>query len=167
MKLIKDKKIFGYINIFDFLFILLIIGLAFASYYRFFLAKDKEVFIADNKLVYTAKIELVDRDIIENLKEKDLIFVATAVRNEYRKIGEITDVYVEPYETLEINLDGTLSKVEHPDYCNVILTINENGKITDRGYYSSSNEELLINSNMNVATKYAEFEMKIQTIEEK
>lgn len=167
MKLIKNKKIFGCVNVFDFLFILLIIMLLFVSYYRFFLSDDKEVFNTKTSIVYTAKVENVRKELVENIQKGDFIFLSTAVINEYRKIGKIVDIEVEPYKVVQSNLDGTIKNKVKPECYNLILTIHEDGKILSSGYYTSTNEELYTNANLNVATKYASFEMKIQNIEEK
>lgn len=160
------KNILSYINLFDILFVLLIIVLVFVCYYRFFLSKDKQVFEINNKIIYTAKVENVPKDTVDNIKIDDLIFKGTTLKNEYRKIGKITNIEIEPYKVIQFNSDGTSDNIEFPGSYNIILTIEEDGKFSEGNYYSSTNESLYSNSIVSAATKYVKFEMKIQNIEE-
>ena len=140
-------------NIVDILIIVVILAAAALAVYKFGVVNKQEtvgVAQAVKTRTVTAFIDEVRMPTVNALHEGDQIFDEKTGTC----IGEIETVSYEPYMKSVIVADGSVKRVEYPDYYSVTLTIESPVIEKEEGYFVDGVVELKINSEMNTFTKY-------------
>ena len=157
MKMIKNKKVFGLFNLFDFLIIGLVLLLLLSCYYRYFVSDKKELYTSNMEIEYVCYINKVDHRVIDNINIGEHIYMVTARENTYLDIGKITNIELVPYYDIDTN---------EVLFYDVILTVIEIGNKVDDDYVSHTNVELHVGNNMDVITLYTTLNINIKSIRE-
>jgi hypothetical protein len=155
---VKDGKLFGKINLIDLLVILLIIGVVAGTVYRF---SSPEATVSPNKQIdYLLKIEGV-RPFTEKFYEVGLDCYDNKTGT---FIGEIAGVRVEPYESLGLNSDGTMTRVAHPTYVTIYVSVWVNGRETNNSLYANESFTVKAGGKIDLATKYVSVAATVDSV---
>lgn len=128
----KNGKVFGKINIIDFLVVLVIVVVIAGIGYRLFSSKGNEA--TDIKqFEFVVRVEGVRDMTIDALEKKGKVY---ASKNNI-EIGEITDVKVEPFMQSTVSFEGKRSFIEVPEYYTAYITISSEGTISNGQHYDN------------------------------
>lgn len=155
----KEGKLFGKVSIIDIFVIIVLIVAAFGIYTRFFTVNER-VSVTGKEIEYKIKVEMVRQSTFDALSKGGPVYDSTT--KEY--MGEITGVTSEDCYVEQKLADGSFSNSLIPDRMNVIVTIRVDGSASDMGYYTSDNKYLAAGSGFVIASKYAETQGKIISI---
>ena len=147
----KEGKLFGKISIIDIIVILAIAVLAFGVYIRFISPSATKVVTSKQKIEYTIEIKEVRIGSVEALKKGGEVIDTTINQS----AGKIVDVIYENAVNTRIFNDGTISQTNIPERYNVKVKIQVDGKKGEAGYFTSTNQSLLIGGPLYFKTKYA------------
>ena len=158
--MIKDGKIFGKINIFDFAILILIVALILVGTLKF-RTLDKTVDSSNlGKITYTFLINNVREYTANAFVSGDALYDSSTDVN----IGVITNVSATPSKSFLSTQDGSLKEMENPYKYDITLTVETPGTVTDSGYYANKSIELKVGSEKNIETLYAKTLGKIGSI---
>lgn len=158
MKFVDKKgKLFGKISIIDLSILLIIILLCVGTYYKFFALDNTSVAQTMVPIKYDVQILGSRKFLPDAIKEGDILY--DKVSN--NSIGKISKVTEEPAKQVIQLLDGNFKECYVPERYDVTLTVEAEGTITSSGYRVNRAYELIINSNKNFRTKYANATGKI------
>lgn len=150
--MIIDEKgrLFKKINIVDLAIILIIAVSICATVYKFGFSKHKSVATSDTKITYVVKVKAI-RDVAESaLNVGDSVFEKTTKK----PIGKIIDKRKEIAKEVVNMADGSLQKeVEIPEKYDVYLTIEDEGIVSDEGYFLDGNYQIGVFSSINLFTR--------------
>lgn len=136
MKLIDEKgRLFGKINLFDLLVVLLVVGGIAAISLRMFATSKQDV--QTQKATYTLEIVGVQEFAWDAYKKGDQIYENGVLLGTLKADGE-----PQPYKTTELCADGTEKEVEHKLKKNVVLVLETDQLRSDGGYYIGTAEML-------------------------
>lgn len=140
MKLIKDGRLFGKLNLIDFVVILLVVAVAAA-----FVIKRGNM--ADVNPLASAEQKEIEYDVICRMTAKEMLpDFQKAVGEQLMSNGEMVeacflkDVKVEPFYESYVDGNGELQQIESADFCNVIFTIGGTAPYQDNAYHVGSQE---------------------------
>ena len=153
----KNGKLFGKINIIDFLVVLLIVVAASGIGLRFFSQAAKEV-KEPVRFSYTAEIENVRIYSINALKK------SSDVLNQGNVVGKITDVQYDVYNTPEVDGNGNMVMTKNPGRYKAEIEVTVDGNVTDKGYFVGENTEISVGSTVLIETKYINAHAKVTDI---
>lgn len=159
--MIKDGKLFGKINLFDFGIILLIIALVIVGALKFRTLDRTVDASTPGKITYTVKVNNVREYTWNAYASGDSVYDSST--NVF--IGTITNVSATPAKTFSQLQDGKVKKLENPYKYDVVLTVETPGTMTDAGYYANKSIELKVGSEKNIETRYVKTMGKIGSIE--
>jgi len=128
----KNGKLFGKINIIDLIVLLLVLVFVIGMAIRVGGTKTGEI---TNKVEfeYVVKVENVRDFTIKALEKKGDVFEDT----NNVKVGEITDVSVEPYKGEGVKSNGTRVFAEIPGRYTAYVTVKCEGTCVDGVYYDA------------------------------
>ncbi len=158
--MIKDGKIFGKINIFDFAILILIVALILVGTLKFRTLDETVDSSKLGKITYTVLINNVRDYTINAFASGDAVYDSASDVN----IGVITDVNATTSKSFSAIQDGTIKEIENPYKYDVTLTIETPGTVTDAGYFANKSIELKVGSEKNIETLYAKTLGKIGSI---
>lgn len=142
MKLIKDGRLFGKLNLIDLVVILLVVAVAAA-----FVIKRGSVTEVDP--LADAPQEAIEYDVICRMVSKVMLpdFQKAVDRKEQlMSMGELVescflqDMKVEPYPETYVDGNGELQHAESEDFCTVIFTIGGTAPFEGNSYHVGSQE---------------------------
>ena len=147
----KNIKIFGKINIIDFVALVFLLAVAAALVYRF-AAPSANVSSDNTSVTYVVKISGVRPLQLPYYTIEDSLQCFDSKTNEF--IGTIKEVHYSPFK-VEISYDdGTIKKVDHPLTIDIYLTIEANGRITRNAVYVNGTYKLRLGTEIILETKY-------------
>ena len=150
----KKTKKKGSFNVIDLLLVLIALFVVLAMLYVFApFSAVKNLFTAEEKTIeYTVEFIGVDKDFIDTIKKNDV--VVDAVSKNHIGVVQAAD-YNNPYTEFEAiqkenneGLEGTL--VEHPDKCNVLVTISADAKYSEGDGYRINEYRIAIGEKMSL-----------------
>ncbi len=159
--MIKDGKLFGKINLFDFGIILLIIALVIVGALKFKTLDETVDASTPGKIKYTVEINGVRDYTWHAYVSGDAVYDSST--NVY--IGNIVNVDATSSKAFSSLEDGKTKELENPYRYDVVLTIETPGTVTDSGYYANKSIELKVGSEKNIETRYVKNLGKIGSIE--
>lgn len=136
MRLIDDKgRIFGKLNLFDLVVILLIVvgilGICLRGN-----APSKEQ-VETNEATYTLELTGVQEHVVKAFKKGDQIWENGTL------LGVLAEEpVVTPHRTAELQPDGTVKMVDHVMYYSAVFTLKTDQFRADKGYHIDTNEML-------------------------
>lgn len=160
IKMTKDGKIKGKLNIIDLLAIILAVAVIAGIALRFKSPVTTAV-KSDEEFIYTVKVEGVRDYTIEALKKAGKV---TDKKSEL-DLGEITDVSVEAAKIQSERADGKIVLAPQPDRFTATVTIKTRGKESDNSYITADSNELSVGRTTDIYTKYVHTTGKIMSVE--
>lgn len=149
---INDKgKIFGKISIIDLIVILGILVAAFGIYTKFSAPATEKIATETKAIEYKVLVRGVRQGTVDALKNSKRVTNTSTKEH----CGDIINVSAAPAIHPAELTDGTVQNVEFPEQFDVTLTIALNGKVSESGYYTESNQSVNIGSTLYMNTKYA------------
>ena len=159
--MIKDGKLFGKINLFDFGILLLIVALLIVGTLKF-RTLDKMVDASTpGKIIYTIEVNNVRDYTVNSFQSGDKVF--DSLTSVY--IGDIKKVESFPAKIEDALENGDTKLLENPYKADLVLTIETPGTVTDVGYYANKSIELKVGSEKTIETKYVKTLGKVSSIE--
>ncbi len=166
MILDKNGKVFGKFNVVDFSVVLAIVIAVLGIIGRFVIpiggaVEKEEVVKTDVEVSYVLQMDALRIFSIDALMKKGpLIELSNG-----KEMGEITNVEYVPYKSDYINKDGDIIKMELPENYTAFVTIKSKGYETDKGYFIGENSELLLGTEVYLASKYVNVTGVVKSIE--
>ena len=158
--MIKEGKLFGKINIFDFLIVVLIIALVAVGFLKFRTFNNKVDTSSKGKIKYTYIINNVRDYTLKALQSGDTVFDTLTDVN----IGKITNIDVRDARDIK-SLENGESIVSENEYKkDIILTIETPGSSTSDAYFANKSIELKVGSEKALETLYAAVHGRIASI---
>lgn len=159
--MIKNGKLFGKINLFDFAIILLIVALIIAGVTKF-KTFDKTVDASSmGKIRYTFLIKDVRSYTADSLASGDAVFDSATNIN----IGTIVDVQKSPAKVVKTLANGSISTFENEYKNDILLTIETAGTMSNAGYFANKSIELKVGSEKEIETLYTASLGKVASIQ--
>ena len=120
MKIINEKgKLFGIINVVDLIAILVIVAVVAGVIWKIGFNKISDAIAADMEITYTVKVEQVDVELYERIKET---VPSTIMTNGTYVDGEFTDVELLGYVTEGKDEYGNVVYYEDETMCDLLFT---------------------------------------------
>lgn len=158
--MIKEGKLFGRINIFDFLIVVLVIALIAVGFLKFRTFNKTVDTDSKGKITYTYIINDVRRYTLDALKSGDSVFDSlTDVC-----IGKIVKIDSEDATNIDSLEDGKSIVSENKYKKDIILTIETPGSSTKEAFFANKSIELKVGSQKVVETLYASVNGRIGSI---
>ena len=158
--MLKNGKLFGKINLFDALIVLLIVILILVGTLKF-KTFDKAVDSNSNgKIIYTFLINNVRNYTLNAFQSGDSVFDSLTDIN----IGKIINVEAQNARIIKSLENGKTIIAENPYKNDVILTIETPGSDTNNAYYANKSVELKVGSEKKIETRYATSSGRIGSI---
>ncbi len=159
MKLTDRKgKLFGKINVVDFIVVVIVIVLLGGAYYKFGVLNKATTGTALQPVTYTVEVKRVRDYVFQNVQEGDEIFDKTSGKS----IGKIVKVESTPATEPVLCQDGTYKIGTVQNRVDVIFTIMGEGAVTEDGCFINRTYELVTESDRTFVTKYFECQGKIK-----
>lgn len=160
MKIDKNGKLFGKINLIDFFVVIAIIAAMVGISFRFVTTAAKNV-KEKAHFSYVVEVEGIRMFTVDALNKKGTV---TNIKDE-SIIGEITDVKYEQSETQAISADGKTVFVKIPERYTALITVEAEGNEGKDSYFVGNNIELSVGSTISMTTKYVNSTGKVVSIE--
>ena len=163
MKVIdRSGRLFGKISIIDVLVILVVIALAGALY-----VKNNRphtgTSVTAQTITYQVVVEGAQNYLKENIHVGDEVYDLTYSSGN-GPLGKITAIEEQPGSKMATFTDGTMGQAPVEDGVNLVLTIEGEGLINDKGYSINRVYDLGVNSARTYYTKYAQFDITVTNI---
>ena len=153
-KIIDERgRLFGVINIIDVIVIILAVVLVCGVYVKF--SKNERTAAGSSsleKVTYQMEIKTVREGLCGDLKEGDKVWN----QESGVELGTITGVSVTPAELPKSLADGTYVSGSVQDRYDVVLTIEGDCQILNGRYFIQKSDEISINQEKKIQTKYCE-----------
>ena len=163
MKVIDHNgRLFGKISVIDVLVILVVIALAGALYVKN-TRPHTGTSLAPQTITYQVLVEGAQSYLKDNIHVGDKVYDLT-YSSGGSPLGEITDIEEQPGSKLTTFTDGTMGLAQVEDGVNLLLTIQGEGLVGDKGYSLNRVYDLGINSARTYYTKYAQFDVTVTKI---
>lgn len=149
----KNGRLFGKISIVDIFVILIAIVVALGIFVRFSGNKGKAV-VSNDTFYYTFEVENVRRFSYDAVMES----IGTnyySIEKSEDNMGVLVDVKPSQGTMMVEKTDGTAVVTDVPENYNLQLTFKIDGKINDRGYYTSSMRGISAGGQYTIKSKYS------------
>lgn len=160
MKLVKNGKLFGKVNLFDVAVILMILFLVIAGFTKFKTFNKAVDGGSMGKVIYTFIINDVRNYTSKAFASGDSVFDTMTDIN----IGKIINVETRDARIVKGLATGKSIVTENPYKNDIILTIEAPGSVTDSAYFANKSVELKVGSEKKIETLYATVSGKIGSI---
>ncbi|MDD4066696.1 MAG: DUF4330 family protein [Clostridia bacterium] len=149
MKIIKDKKLFGKLNIVDVILIIVILILIVGVVYKL---SDKEIAVSKNNQVfnYTVKVQNVRPTSADILKVGDIVYEKVSGT----QIGKVINIVSNVAQTDMEMYNGNIEKKEIDGRIDMLIEIQTDGIINNNEYLANGLIRILYGSNLQMQTKY-------------
>lgn len=158
----RSGRLFGKISIIDVLVILVVIALAGGLY-----VKNNRPHTGTSTttqtITYQVLVEGAENYLKENIHVGDKVYDLT-YSSGGSPLGEITDIEEQPGSKMATFTDGTMGRAPVEDGVNLLLTIQGEGLVNDKGYSLNRVYDLGVNAARTYYTKYAEFDITVTNI---
>lgn len=144
-------------NSIDFLILIAIVAAIFSVVYRSGL-KDSIVAIRSNEtIVYSLKINNVQKESFDMINIEDSIFNQTDDKN----IGKIVGKESQDAESYIVLSNGAIKKTKIPDRVDIYLTVEASGRITDEGCMIGGNYFIAAGKYVSAYTNKVSFNFEV------
>lgn len=158
--MIKNGKLFGKINLFDLLVIVLILVLVFGIGYKF-LVIDKEVVQNTVEVTYDLKIETV-RDVTVNaFREGDTVYHYKLEE----PIGTVSEITASPATDILDTLNGEALSVPVEDRFDLVVSVSATAVRQDDGNLMMGKVKLVEGTELRVATQLAHCTAVVENVQ--
>lgn len=161
MKLIDKKgRLFGRLNIIDFIIAVMIAAVGAAIVTKF--GKTPGGVTDGTVIEYTVRINMLRNMSVDAFAKNTEDIVDAETKKE---LGDITDMRTEPGRELIELADGTYEYVEYPDKFTLYLTVKSEGSEADECYYLKSGKRIVIGDTLGLNNGYVQSFGEITEIE--
>ena len=163
MRLVDNKgKLFGKVNVIDFCVIVVVIALVLGAIYKFGMINNNagSGSASMQPITYKVKMEKAREYSFNNIKEGDILYDKLSGNS----IGKIVNVEKEPATDIVEMPNGTTVAGLVENRINIIITVEAEGTITEKGHFVNKTYELLVGSKKKYFTKYLECEASVSEI---
>lgn len=149
----KNGRLFGKISIVDIFVIVIAIVVALGIYIRFSDNKGKAV-VSSDEFYYTIEINNIRRQTYDAvMKSKGLHFYSCEKTED--DMGELIEVDASQGMLMVEKADGTAVDADVPGNYDLKLTFKIDGKINERGYYTTLMRAVNAGSGYTIKSKYS------------
>jgi len=156
----KKGRLFGKINVIDCCVVIVILLLAAGAFYKFHGLSKTSTNAVMQPVRYTIEVKRIRDYIHQNVREGDTLFDKTSGN----PIGTITKIESTPAKENVLCIDGEIRPGTVENRIDVILTIEANAVVSDKGVFVNRTYELNSNSERGIMTKYFECSGRILDI---
>lgn len=149
----KEGRIGGKISVIDIIVIVLCILVVFAVYAKFHQGGTKASDMEVQHITYTVKVEGIRQSSVESFKEGDALYL----QQNGDTIGTITKCDPQQAQTKISKDDGTWATGTVEDRYDLYLTVETDATENGGHVYANRVDELNVNSEIKMCTKYVEF----------
>ncbi len=146
----KDGKIFGKINIIDFVVIFIVVLLIVGATIKFKNFNSTTEENANQMIEYKLKISDVREYTLDGIQIGDTVFDSQTGVN----IGKVIDVNKTPAKTYEQLSNGKVELIENPYKYDAEITIETPGTSEQNAYYANKTIEIKVDGTKIIETKY-------------
>lgn len=157
-----NGRLFGKISIIDVLVVMVVIALAGALYVKSS-RPHTGTSVTTQTITYQVLVEGAQNYLKENIHVGDKVYDLN-YSSGGSPLGEITAIEEQPGSKMATFTDGTMGLAEVEDGVNLLLTIEGEGLVNDKGYSINRVYDLGVNSARTYYTKYAEFDVTVTSI---
>lgn len=162
-KLIDDKgRIFGVLNVLDFIVIVMVVLLILGIFLKLFVIGTTKVNTDEENIQITIIIKNVRQYTVDALEVGDIMYESDLGG----ELGEITDILVEDASASVELADGSVVEAGAEGYYDITITITTTCEIDEGKYILNDNYEINVNSYRALYTKYSTFSATVLSIEE-
>ena len=163
MKVIDHNgRLFGKISVIDVLVVLVVIALAGAVYVKNS-RPHTGTSVTTQPITFQVVVEGAQDYLKDNIHVGDQVYDLNYSSGN-RPLGEITAIEEQPGSKMATFTDGTMGLAEVEDGVNLLLTIEGEGLINDKGYSLNRVYDLGVNAARTYYTKYAQFDITVTSI---
>ncbi len=152
----KNGRLFGKISIVDIFVIVIAVIIALGVYVRFSGDKGKAV-VSNDTFYYTFEVENIRRFSYDAIADSKGLHYYSIEKSE-DDMGVLVDFDASQGTVMIEKTDGTAVSADVPGNYNMELTFKIDGKINDRGYYTSSMRGISAGGRYTIKSKYSTIE---------
>ena len=156
----KNGKLFGKINMFDALILIIVVALVVAGITKFRTFNQTVDTSLPGKITYEFLISNVRDYTLKSFQSGDEVYDEASKIN----IGKIVSIDSRDAKVIKSFADGSTEIVQNPYRKDVILTIETPGSETENAYFANKSIELKVGSEKKIETLYASSYGKISKI---
>lgn len=149
----KEGRIGGKISVIDIIVIIICIVVVFAVFAKFHQGHTDASDMESKKITYTVEIQSIRQSSVDSFKTGDWLYLDS----NGDAIGQITACDVKPAETAFSTDDGRWINGAVEGKYDLYLTVKADATENDGHVYVNRIDELNVNSDIKMCTKYVEF----------
>ena len=157
-----NGRLFGRVSIIDLIVILVVAVMALAIAFKNS-APVTSTTVTDTPITYQIQLFRVYPFLADNIHEGDDLYDKDHATG--GSLGKVVSVEVLPATSTVELPNGTVAQVGSEDRCNILLTVEGSGTVTDGRYSLNRVYELGVNASRNFYTKYASFTGSVMNIQ--
>lgn len=154
-------KLFGKINIIDFIVVLIIAIAIILAGIKFNINPVKEN-VDELTFQYTLEVKGVRNFTVDAFQEGDEIFEGKSENS----LGKIVDIKTKPAEKYITNANGEINITDIPEQYDLSLIIECNGVKGEKGLETITGENINLNKTINIFNKYCKTDFYVKDITE-
>ncbi len=158
----KNGKLFGKVSIVDLVVVIAVLIAAAGIYVRFFSVPDRTS-ASDTKFHYTLLAKSIRENSADAL-EKSIGQPFQLFENGTGDMGKLIRVEKTAAQSMIELSDGSVAAAEIPERCDVLLTFEITGKVSEKGYFSSALEDVSAGVFYNIKGKWCAVYGKVQKV---
>lgn len=158
----QNGRLFGKISVIDIVVVLIVIAMAFALHIKNNELDASKTTGAGTTITFTTLAENLPLYVADAVQVGDKVY--DKERSSGGAIGIITDVKRLPASETKELTDGTFAALPNEDACNLLITVEGSGMVTDGRYAFNRIYELGANAVRNFYTPYALFKSTVTAI---
>lgn len=157
MKIMDNKgRLFGLVSIIDVLVVLVVVVMALALYVKNnTLEVSKTGQDSSVPITFTVEVENLPLNVAEAIRVEDKVYDKDHASG--GAIGKITAVEQLPAGRTEKLDNGTYVRMTNENACNLLVTVEGRGSVTNGRYAINKVYEMGVNASRNFRTNYAAF----------
>ena len=149
----KDGKLFGKVSIIDIGLIILVILIAFGTYWRFYGNGKAKKVTENTKISYVVEFRGAKKLYLDEIKVGDLVGnIETS-----KQYGRIKSITSEPYKNFIVDNNGEYKESVVPGQWKLLITIEADGIDTFDGFYINERSIKVSDNIVYFKTKYMQF----------
>lgn len=145
----KDGKLFGKINIIDLLIVVILIAAVIGFVGRLAFSSSNNISGSD-EFQFVVRVDGIREYTVRGLERGGDVF---AEKSDV-KVGEISDVKVEPMKAEAVTIDGQRKFIERPGRYTAYVTIKAKGNVVNGGYYNADRKDIGAGREYIINSKY-------------
>lgn len=158
----RNGRLFGKVSIIDVVVVLLVLVMAFALHVKNNELDASKTTGSSTPITFTCLAENLPFNVADAVQVGDKVYDKD--RSSGGAIGTITAIEVLPGSKTEQLKNGTFAKLTNEDTCNLLITVEGSGMVSNGRYSINRIYELGVNASRNFYTNYALFMASVTAI---